>query len=191
MNKVMVETSAHHVHVTDEDLEILFGKGAELTKKKDLSQPGQYACFERVDVVGPKNTIKGVSILGPTRTHTQIEISLTEARKLGVDAPVRQSGDVKGSAGCKLVGPEGEIEVTEGVIAAARHIHLTPDDAEKFGIKDNQKVAIKINNDVRSLVFKDVIARVNDKFATAVHLDTDESNAAGLKGTVEAELIVK
>lgn len=191
MNKVIVETSAHHIHITDEDLEILFGKGAKLTKKKDLSQPGQFACFERVDIVGPKNTIKNMSILGPTRSKTQVEISLTEARKIGVDAPIKQSGDVAGSAGCKVVGPKGEIEISEGVIAAARHIHLTPEDAQKFGIKDNQKVAIEINNDVRSVVFKDVIARVNENFSTAVHLDTDESNAAGLKGTVEANLIVE
>lgn len=190
MNKIMVETSAHHVHVTDEHLEILFGKGAKLTNKKDLSQPGQFACFERVDVSGPRSTIKGISILGPTRKDTQVEISLTEARKIGVDAPIRQSGDVKGSAGCKIIGPKGEVEIKEGVIVAARHIHLTPEAAEKFGVKDNQMVAVEIDNDIRPVVFKNIIARVSEKFAPAVHLDTDEANAAGIKGTADGDLIV-
>ncbi|MBQ1238103.1 MAG: propanediol utilization protein, partial [Oscillospiraceae bacterium] len=132
MNKVLVETSARHLHVSQADLEVLFGKGAQLTPKKDLSQPGQFACVERVDVVGPKKTIAGVTILGPVRPATQVEVSLTDARTLGVAAPVRESGDVAGSAGCKLVGPCGEVELTEGVIAAKRHIHATPEDAEKL-----------------------------------------------------------
>ena len=138
--KFLVETSARHVHVTQEHLEILFGKGYELTKKKDLSQPGQYACEERVTVVGPKKELKGVSILGPVRKATQVELSLTDARSIGVAAPVRESGDVAGSAGCKLIGPAGEVELTEGVIAAKRHIHATPADAEQLGVKNGDIV---------------------------------------------------
>lgn len=191
MSKVIVETSAHHVHVTQEDLETLFGKGAKLTNKKDLSQPGQFASFERVDIVGPKSTIKNVSILGPTRPETQVEISLTEARKIGVVAPIRMSGDIKGSAGCKLVGPEGEVELKEGVIAAARHIHLDPKTADDLGVKNSDTVKVAINEGMRPLVFDNVIVRVSERFAPAVHVDTDESNAAGLTKTIEAEVIVK
>ena len=177
--KFLVETSARHVHVTQEHLEILFGKGYELTKKKDLSQPGQYACEERVTVVGPKKELKGVSILGPVRKATQVELSLTDARSIGVAAPVRESGDVAGSAGCKLIGPAGEVELTEGVIAAKRHIHATPADAEQLGVKNGDIVSVKVDTDGRSLVFGDVVVRVSDSDALAMHIDTDESNAAG------------
>ena len=177
--KFLVETSARHVHVTQEHLEILFGKGYELTKKKDLSQPGQYACEERVTVVGPKKELKGVSILGPVRKATQVELSLTDARSIGVAAPVRESGDVAGSAGCKLIGPAGEVELTEGVIAAKRHIHATPADAEQLGVKNGDIVSVKVDTDGRSLVFGDVVDRVSDSYALAMHIDTDESNAAG------------
>ena len=177
--KFLVETSARHVHVTQEHLEILFGKGYELTKKKDLSQPGQYACEERVTVVGPKKELKGVSILGPVRKATQVELSLTDARSIGVAAPVRESGDVAGSAGCKLIGPAGEVELTEGVIAAKRHIHATPADAEQLGVKNGDIVSVKVDTDGRSLVFGDVVVRVSDSYALAMHIDPDESNAAG------------
>ena len=177
--KFLVETSARHVQVTQEHLEILFGKGYELTKKKDLSQPGQYACEERVTVVGPKKELKGVSILGPVRKATQVELSLTDARSIGVAAPVRESGDVAGSAGCKLIGPAGEVELTEGVIAAKRHIHATPADAEQLGVKNGDIVSVKVDTDGRSLVFGDVVVRVSDSYALAMHIDTDESNAAG------------
>ena len=177
--KFLVETSARHVHVTQEHLEILFGTGYELTKKKDLSQPGQYACEERVTVVGPKKELKGVSILGPVRKDTQIELSLTDARSIGVAAPVRESGDIAGSAGCKLIGPAGEVELTEGVIAAKRHIHATTADAEQLGVKNGDIVSVKVDTDGRSLVFGDVVVRVSDSYALAMHIDTDESNAAG------------
>ena len=187
--KFLVETSARHVHVTQEHLEILFGKGYELTKKKDLSQPGQYACEERVTVVGPKKELKGVSILGPVRKATQVELSLTDARSIGVAAPVRQSGDVAGSAGCKLIGPAGEVELTEGVIAAKRHIHATPADAEQLGVKNSDIVSVKVDTDGRSLVFGDVVVRVSEKYATAMHLDTDEANAAHCVGEVYGEII--
>ncbi len=186
---VLVEISAHHVHVSEKDLEILFGKGHKLTNKKDLSQPGQFACEERVTVVGPKREIKGVSILGPCRPQTQVEISLTEARSIGVAAPIRESGDLAGSPGCKLVGPCGEVEITEGVIAAKRHIHMTPEDAEKYGIVDKQIVSVKIPTEGRSLVFGDVVARVSKSYALAMHLDTDEANAAAIPGSCEGEIL--
>lgn len=186
--EVLVEISARHVHVTDEALEILFGKGHKLTPKKNLSQPGQFACEEKVTVVGPKSQLKA-SILGPTRPENQVELSLTDARAIGVTAPIRESGDVKGSGVCKLVGPAGEIELTEGVIAAKRHIHMTPEDAEKFGIKDKQIVSVKIPTEGRTLVFGDVVARVSDKYKLAMHIDTDEANAAAVPGSCIGEIL--
>ncbi len=189
MSKVLVETSARHVHVSEKDLEILFGKGYELTKKKDLSQPGQYACAERVDVVGPKKTLTGVSILGPTRPATQVEISLTDARSIGVAAPIRESGDIAGSGACKLVGPAGEVEIAEGVIAAKRHIHMTTADAAEMGLADKDVVSVKVEGGDRSIVFGDVVVRVSDKFALAMHIDTDESNAGCVAPGAMGEVI--
>ena len=188
-NKILIETSARHVHLKEEHIEILFGKGHTLTNKKDLSQPGQYACVERVDLVGPKKTIPGVSILGPSRPASQVEVSFTDARTLGVTAPVRESGDTAGSAPVKLVGPAGEVELTEGVIIAKRHIHLTPEDAEKFGVADKEIVSVKITNNDRTTVFGDVVCRVSPKFAAAMHIDTDEANAACAFGECYGEII--
>lgn len=185
----VVETSARHVHLSQADLETLFGAGYELTKKKDLSQPGQFACEERVTVVGPKKELAGVSILGPVRPASQVEISLTDARSIGVAAPIRESGDVAGSGACKLVGPAGEVELAEGVIAAKRHIHATPEDAEKLGVADKDVVSVKIDTNGRSLVFGDVVVRVSPKFALAMHIDTDESNAAGCGREVYGEIV--
>ena len=186
--QILVETSARHVHLSREHLDILFGAGYELTVKKDLSQPGQYACTERVDVVGPKKTLAGVSILGPTRPSSQVEISLTDARSIGVAAPIRESGDTTGSGACKLVGPCGEVELAEGVIAAKRHIHMTPADAAEFGVQDKDVVSVQVDTDGRALTFGDVVVRVSEKFALAMHIDTDESNAAcagpGTMGTL-------
>ena len=186
--QILVETSARHVHVSREHLDILFGKGYELTAKKDLSQPGQFACTERVDVVGPKKTLAGVSILGPTRPASQVEISLTDARSIGVVAPIRESGDIAGTGACKLVGPCGEVELTEGVIAAKRHIHMTPANAAEFDVKDKDVVSVQVETDGRALAFGDVVVRVSEKFALAMHIDTDESNAAcagpGTMGTL-------
>ncbi|MBQ7782420.1 MAG: phosphate propanoyltransferase [Oscillospiraceae bacterium] len=184
----IVETSARHVHVTQETLEVLFGKGAALTKKKDLSQPGQYACEERVEVVGPKKSLANVSILGPVRNADQVELSATDARSIGIAAPIRESGDVAGSGACKLVGPCGEVELSEGVIVAKRHIHLTPADAEELGVKDKDVVYVKLDTDGRKAILGDVVCRVSDKFARAMHIDTDESNAVSasskLMGTI-------
>ena len=186
--QIMVETSARHVHLSREDLDVLFGKGYELASKKDLSQPGQFACTERVDVVGPKKTLAGVSILGPTRPASQVEISLTDARSIGVAAPIRESGDIAGSGACKLVGPCGEVELAEGVIAAKRHIHMTPADAAEYDVKDKDVVSVQVETDGRALTFGDVVVRVSEKFALAMHIDTDESNAAcagpGTMGTL-------
>lgn len=187
--EVLVEISARHVHVSEEHLTILFGEGYKLTPKKDLSQPGQYACEERVTVVGPKKELAGVSILGPCRKATQVELSLTDARAIGVKAPIRESGDIAGSGACKLVGPAGEVELTEGVIAAKRHIHMTTADAEKYGITDSQIVSVKIPTADRALIFGDVVARVSDSYALAMHLDTDEANAAAIPGSCIGEIL--
>ena len=189
-NKVLVETSARHVHITEEQIEILFGKGAKLTHKKDLSQPGQYACEERVTIVGPKKPIANVIILGPARSKAQVEVSFTDARTLGIEAPVRESGDVAGTPGCKIIGPCGEIDLSEGVIIAKRHVHLDPATAKQFGVSDKQIVSLKIDNGLgRSTVYGDLVVRVNENFAPAVHLDTDESNAACAFGKFYGELI--
>ena len=175
-NKIIIETSARHIHLSQADLETLFGEGYELTKKKDLSQPGQFACVEKVKVVGTRGE-KAMSVLGPVRDYTQIELALTDARSLGLEAPVRGSGDLAGSGACKLVGPKGEVELTEGVI-----------DAKAMGIKDRQIVKVEVETNGRSLVFGDVMCRVKDTYATFMHIDTDESNAAG--GPKEGTIIV-
>lgn len=189
--EVLVETSARHVHVSQADLETLFGAGYELTHKKDLSQPGQFACEERVQVIGAKGSFPKVSILGPVRPETQVELSASDARSIGVAAPCRESGDLEGSGACKIVGPAGEIEIEKGVIVAKRHVHATPEDAEKYGLTDKQIVSVKVETDGRSLVFGDVIVRVSPKYALAMHIDTDESNAAfaapGLMGEIIAD----
>ncbi len=189
-NTVLVETSAHHVHVTAEQIEILFGKGAKLTPKKDLSQPGQYACEERVTVVGPKKSLEKVSILGPARSAAQVEISLTDARSIGIAAPVRESGDIAGTPGCTLIGPAGQVTLDCGVIAAKRHIHLDPATAEQFGLTDKQIVSLKIATGAgRDAILGDVVIRVNKNFKPAAHIDTDESNAACASGTVYGEIL--
>ena len=165
MRKILVETSARHVHVTKEDLEALFGAGHELTVKSMLSQPGQFASEEQVDVVGPKNTLKRVRILGPVRSATQVELSLTDARSIGVTAPVRESGDIAGSGACK------------------------PADAAEYGVKDKDVVSVKIDSNGRALTFGDVVVRVSEKFSLAMHIDTDESNAACAVNGTMGELI--
>ena len=188
-NQILVETSARHVHLTREHIEVLFGKGYELTVKKMLSQPGQFASNERVEVVGPKKSIPGVSILGPARSADQVEVSFTDARTLGLSAPVRESGDIAGSAPCKLVGPCGELELSEGVIVAKRHIHLTPEDVAEYGVEDKQIVSVAIDSGLgRKTVFDDVVVRVSKSYAAAMHIDTDEANASCAFGTVMGEI---
>ena len=186
-NKFLVETSARHVHLTAEAVETLFGKGHTLTNKKDLSQPGQYACEEKVTVVGPKGSIKA-SVLGPTRPENQVELSFTDARTVGIVAPVRESGDVANTPGCTLEGPCGSVVINEGVIVAKRHIHMTTADAAALGVSDKEIVNVKLDTP-RSLIFGDVVVRVKDSFALAMHIDTDESNAACASGAVYGEIV--
>ena len=176
------------IHLTQEHLEILFGAGHELTVKKMLSQPGQFAAEEKVEVVGPKGSLK-MSVLGPVRKATQVEVSLTDARTLGIKALIRESGDIAGTNGCKLIGPCGEVEISEGVIAAKRHLHMTPEDAEACGLKDKDTIALKINSPERSLICGDVVVRVSPSYATAAHIDTDESNALAPEGTVYGTIV--
>lgn len=192
----IVETSAHHIHVTQETLELLFGKGAELEVKKMLSQPGQFASNQRLDVIyhaSVKNrvtgeveqkdfTLKNLSILGPVRKFNQVEISLTEARSLKANVPIRESGDVKDSCPCTLVNPlnGNKVDIKEGMIVAKRHIHMTEEDAKNFNVKNGDIVAVKIvSENGRSAIFGDTVIRVSDKFSLAMHIDTDESNAVG------------
>ncbi|MDR3345469.1 MAG: phosphate propanoyltransferase [Oscillospiraceae bacterium] len=186
---VLIETSARHVHVSRADLDILFGAGHELKSKKDLSQPGQYACEERVRVVGPKGEFPSVSILGPVRPVSQVELSAGDARSIGIKASVRESGDTADTPGCTLVGPNGSVELKEGVIVAKRHIHMTPSDAEKYALNDRQTVQVAARTDGRALTFGDVVVRVHPNFALAMHVDTDESNAAGLSANSVGEIL--
>ena len=184
----IVETSARHIHLSAEHIEVLFGKGHTLTNKKDLSQPGQFACEEKVEIVGTKGSLK-VSVLGPARKDTQVELSFTDARALGLkDVPVRESGDIAGTPGIKLVGPCGEVVMDKGCIIAKRHIHMTPADAAAFDVKDKDVVKVAIASEGRSLIFDDVVVRVNENFALAMHIDTDEANAAGICGQ-EGEIV--
>lgn len=186
--KVPVGISARHVHVSRADLDVLFGEGYQLTVKKALSQPGQFASNERVDLVTEKGSFKGVSILGPERKKTQVEISLTDSLKLGLKPPVRDSGDIQGSPGITLVGPKGSVILTEGVIAACRHIHMTPADAAAFNVTDKEIVKVRCGGE-RGLTFDNVLVRMHETFALEMHLDTDESNSAMCKNGQEVEVI--
>lgn len=176
--KFPIETSARHIHLSREDFETLFGAGAELTPVKDLSQPGQYLSQERVTVVGPKGEFKNMAVLGPLRKATQIELSLTDARKLGVPGVIRQSGDVEGTPGCTLIGPCGEVTIEQGVIVAKRHIHMTPADAAELNVKDNEIVYVLAKSPERALIYSDVVVRVDENFRLFMHVDTDEANAS-------------
>lgn len=180
-NKIPAGLSNKHIHVTQEHLEILFGEGHELTPKKYLGQPGQYASEEKVDLVGPKRTIKGVRILGPTRCNTQVELSLSDGIFAGLGVvPVKLSGDLEGTPGIKIVGPCGEVEIKEGVIVAARHIHMTPADAAEYGVKNNDKVKVPVEG-IRALTFENVLIRVSEHAALELHVDMEEGNACSLK----------
>ncbi len=188
-NKVLVETSARHIHLTDEAVAVLYGKDAKLEPKKMLSQPDQFAAAnEKIKVVGPKGELL-LSVLGPTRKANQVELSFTDARVLGLKAvPVRESGDVAGTPGVKMVGPAGELEIAEGCIIAKRHIHFDTATANEMGISDKQIVKVKIDSD-RTTIFDDVVCRVSDTYAFAMHIDTDECNAACAFGEVYGEII--
>ena len=175
---IPLEASGRHVHVTAQQAQTLFGHG--LTPQRPLSQPGQFLAKERLTVIGPKGSFENVAVLGPERKEAQVELSLTDARSLGVTPPVRPSGDVSGSPGCTLLGPEGQIRLERGVICAQRHIHITPEDAKQFHVNDGQVVSLKTYTD-RPLVFEDVLVRVSPDFATNAHLDYDEANACGFR----------
>ena len=181
--RILIEGSGRHIHVSREDLDVLFGKGFELEKKKDLSQPGQFATNQKVELVGPKGSIKGVSILGPCRKESQVEISYTDARILGLSPQIRESGDLSGTDGCTIVGPAGQVELKQGVIVAKRHLHLTPETAQRYGIADRQIVRVRVEGP-RAMVMDEVVARVSPDYADAMHVDYDELNAAALFGTV-------
>lgn len=188
-HKVLVETSARHIHLTDAAVEVLYGTGAALIPKKMLSQPGQFAAAnEKIKLVGPKGELM-VSVLGPTRGANQVELSFSDARALGLKTvPVRESGDVAGTPGIKMVGPAGELEIAEGVVIAKRHIHFDPQSASEFGIEDKQIVKVKIDSD-RTTVFDDVVCRVSPTYSLAMHIDTDECNACCAFGEVYGEVI--
>ena len=189
--KVLVEISARHVHLSKEAVNILFGENYNLTAKRFLSQPGQFVSEEKVEIVGPRVSIKNVSILGPLREKTQVELSMTDARKLGINTFIRESGDLSGSAGCTIIGPKGSYNLKEGVIIAKRHIHMNPNDAQKIGIYDGENLSVKISNSDRKIIFGDVIVRVSEKFSLACHIDTDESNAAGIKKETLGDIILE
>ncbi len=187
---VKVGISNKHLHLSQEHLEILFGKGAELTVKKELGQPGQFAAEETVEIIGPKRSLGQVRVLGPVRKETQVELALTDARGIGIKAPVRESGKLEGTPGCKLVGPCGEIELDHGVIAALRHIHLSAAQAEEAGVADKEIVMVKVEGE-RGLVFDNVLIRSGAGHEAEAHFDTDEGNAAGLANDVMVEIIKK
>ena len=186
--KVEIGISNKHLHLCQADIEKLFGEGHELTPVKDLVQPGQFACDEKVDIVGPKNTLKGIRVLGPARPETQVELAMTDARTIGISAPIRESGKLDGTPGCKLVGPCGEVELDKGVIVALRHVHLSPEQAEEAGVKDKDIVKLKLEGE-RALVFDNVLIRSGDGHFREAHLDTDEGNAACCSGSTVAEII--
>ena len=176
----LVEVSAHHAHLTQEHVEALFGPGHQLTRHSDLSQPGQFACKEQVAIIGPKGRIDRVRVLGPTRKYTQIEIAMTEQFKLGVQPPIRESGDIAATPGCTLEGTAGKVALDRGVICALRHVHMSPEDALRYGVRDKSVVRVRIGGD-RELIFGDVLIRVDPNFALAMHIDTDEANAASVQ----------
>lgn len=186
--KVEVGLSNKHLHLKQEDIEALFGKGHSLTPTKPLKQPGQYACEEKVDIVGPKGTLKGVRVLGPARPETQIELAMTDARAIGVSSPVRESGKLNGTPGVKLVGPAGEVDLDHGAIVALRHVHLSPEQAIEAGVKDKDFVSIKFDGE-RGLTFDKVLVRSGEGHESEIHLDTDEGNAAGLNNGTLGEII--
>lgn len=187
--RIPVGVSNRHVHISDSDLKILFGPEAQLTKFKDLSQPGQYASNEKVTLVGPKGVMEQVRILGPTRKTTQVEISVSDCFKLGIRAPIRDSGQLTGSAGLTMVGPVGSVTIPEGAIIAARHIHMHPKDAAVFGLKDGDRVDVKVAGP-RGVTFSEVLIRVNDQYNLEMHLDMDEANAASIRNGQEVEIVI-
>lgn len=187
--KVTVEVSARHVHLSREAVNILLGKNYELIPKRFLSQPGQFLSEEKVEIVGPRGSIKNVAVLGPLRKKTQVELSITDTRKIGINTLIRESGNLFGSSGCEIIGPKGLLKIEEGVIIAKRHIHMPPKDAECNNLQDGQIVAVKTDNEERPVIFGEVVVRISEQFSLACHIDTDEANAAGIKDKVFGEII--
>lgn len=187
--KIPIEASGRHAHLSREAIDALFGKGYELTPSAELSQPGQYACKERIQIQGSKGSFPSVIVLGPQRPETQVELSLTDALSIGIKAPVRMSGKISGTPGAKLIGPNGEYDIPDGVIIAERHIHMSPEDADKYGVKDGQIVSVKVEGE-RSLTFHNITLRVSANFATYMHIDYDEANACGFKKGMKGKLII-
>lgn len=181
-NEILVEVSARHVHVTEETFRILFGDNAVLGFKKALSQPGQFVSDKKVNLIGKKKNIMNVSILGPCRNLNQVEVSKTDARTLGADAPIRLSGDIEGTESIIIEGPCGSVTLEQGLMVAKRHVHLDPETAKRLNKSDGEIVNVKLTSEERSLVFGDVVVRVSEKYRPAVHLDTDEGNAANING---------
>lgn len=188
---VNIEVSARHIHLQEEHFKILFGSEANLTPQKPLLQPGEFKAAEKVEVKGPKGNFKNVVVVGPFRSKTQLEISFSDAKILGFTPPVRASGDLEGSEGCKLAGPAGELELAQGVIVSQRHIHMPVDEARSLGIKDKDTVMVKIQTKERALIFDNVLVRVGYNYVLSMHIDTDEANAAGCAGNVYGEIIKK
>ena len=186
---ILVEASGKHIHLSQEHVEMLFGKGYELKKVRELSQPGQYLCEEKVMVIGPKGVLNKVSVLGPVRSQTQVELSLSDAVSAGIKVPVRMSGDVKGSAGAIIATSNAAIVLKEGVIAAKRHIHMTPKDAKKFGVEDKEVLQVKVGCEERGLIFDNVVVRVNASYETAMHIDYDEANGCGFMKNMRARIV--
>ena len=187
--KIPIEVSARHVHLSQHIVNILFGENYELTPLKNLSQPTEFKAKETIDIVGPREILHGVAVLGPVRQHTQVELSLTDARKIGLTPPVRESGDHSGSASCRLVGPIGEFELEDGVIIARRHLHINPAQAEKLNVKNGEFISVQTKRCLRPVIFKDVLVRVGDNFNLSMHIDTDEGNAASLTSDSYGEKI--
>ncbi|MGN8648280.1 phosphate propanoyltransferase [Gracilibacillus sp. HCP3S3_G5_1] len=187
-SQVPVSVSARHVHLEERHADILFGKGYKFQKHRDISQPGQYACVEQVTIVGPKSSIERVRIVAPLRRQTQVEVSRTDAIKLGINPPVRHSGDIAGSAPITIIGPKGRIDIQEGCIVADRHIHMSPDDAKAFGVVNHQKVKVKVEGE-KAGIMGNVTVRVSDRYALDMHIDTDDANAFAIKGTEYLTLI--
>ena len=185
---VPIEASARHVHLSQADVDLLFGEGYQLTPKRELSQPGQYLCEERISLIGPKGSFQNVAVLGPVRPDSQVELSRTDSRTIGVKAPIRESGDVAGTPGLVMVGPKGVARIESGVIVARNHIHMTSADALRMGVQDKELVSIKVGGD-RPVTFHNVVVRVKDSFALAMHIDYDEANAVELARDAQGELV--
>jgi len=190
MDKIKIEVSARHCHLCGEDLAILFGEGYEFTKYKDLSQPGQFAAEEKITIKTDGGQLEGLRILGPVRDKTQVELSMTDARKLKINAPLRLSGDLAGSASAVIAGPQGEVKLKEGVIIAKRHIHCDPKSAAKLGLSDEQDISVKTTGE-RSVIFHNVSVRISDKYSLVMHIDTDEGNASSPDGICSKGEIIK